>query len=323
MVLRRLFGGPPAMSFMITLTPEHLALLGTLLSEFLAEPRAEPRRIVHGRGRSFPGLEALCVDWFPPVLLVSVYAPFDQPADLLETIDAADVPRQVETVVLQHRDQPESPAEVLRGALPEKLVVSEAGLHFEVRPGQQQNAGLFLDTRPLRQWLRHHSQGRNVLNLFAYTCALSVAALAGGARAVTNVDISKTSIAWGERNHRLNGQPAASVHSIPYNLFTSWGRIRQFGRYDLIIVDPPTRQRRAFNAERDYGAVLRKLDKCLNSGAWLVCALNSPFLDGEFLTAQIAKYLPQASFVEALPAAPEFIEAEPGKGLKIHVYEVP
>lgn len=308
---------------MITLTCEHLTLLADLLGRFLADPQAEPRRVVHGRGHCYPGLEALSVDWFPPLLLVSAYAPVQQTSALLEIIAAADVHGQVATVVLQHRDQPESPAEVLRGTLPDKLHVREGNLRFEVRPGQQQNAGLFLDTRPLRNWLLAHSEARNVLNLFAYTCALSVAAVAGGARAVTNVDISKTSIAWGMRNHQLNAQPEDRVHAIPHNLFTSWGRIWQFGRYDLIIVDPPTRQRGVFNAERDYGAVLRKLDKCLNPGALLVCALNSPFLADDFLSAQVAKSLPEARFVEAVPAAPEFIEAEPGKGLKIQVYAVP
>lgn len=293
------------------------------IAAFFAQAQPEPRRVFHGRGQLYPGFEHVCVDWFSPVVLITAYAAVDNIDNLRRWIVGADKHGQVETIIVQHRDSHGAPSEVLHGPACEKTIVQEAGLSFEIHPGVKQNAGLFLDTRLLRQWLRDNAHGRNVLNLFAYTCTLSVAALAGGATGVTNVDISKTSIAWGRRNHELNNQDQRQIVPIPHNLFTSWGRVRKYGRYDLVIIDPPTRQRGSFDAERDYGSVLRKLEKCINSGALIVAALNSPFLDWDYLHGLLAKHLPAAVMQETIAAAPEFADRDPDKGLKIAVYRWP
>ena len=174
--------------------------------------------------------------------------------------------------------------------------------------------------RPLREWLTAHSEGRNVLNLFAYTCSLSVAALAGDARQVVNVDMSKPSINWGQRNHELNQQDLRSVKSVPHNLFRSWGRISQCGRYDTIIIDPPTRQRGSFDAEKNYGAVLKKLSKLSKPGADIIATVNSPYLTEDFLPNQMERYAPQCRFIDMMPASPEFTDKYPEKALKIYHY---
>lgn len=291
--------------------------IADVLKTFFAAPRSEARRVFHGRGRLHPTLEHLTVDWYPPLLLVVLHDAWDGVADLVSALPAQDRHAQVRSVVVQHRYRPGTPAETVWGQPLPVCLVREGDLCFEVQAGKQQNAGLFLDMRPLRAWLRHHSEGRSVLNLFAYTCTLSVAALAGGARQVVNVDMSRTALAWGERNHRHNGQDLDKVRFIPHNLFTSWGRIQQFGRYDLIIIDPPTRQRGSFDAARDYAAVLRKVPKLAAPGADLILALNSPFQGPDFLHGLMTKYLPEGRFVEPLPVAPEFVDREPDRGLKL------
>lgn len=298
-------------------------MLEQKIREFLARPQPEARRVFHGRGQCYPGLEHVCVDWYAPVLLISAYATLDNEAELVQAILDADQYSQVASVLLQNRYMQQSPTQLLHGQAVQEVVVKENGLQFEVHPGRRQNAGLFMDTRLLRNWLQEHSKNCNVLNLFAYTCSLSVAALAGGASCVTNVDVSKTSIAWGNRNHELNGHDLRQVKAIPHNLFTSWGRVKQYGRYDVVIVDPPTRQRNSFDAEKDYGSVIKKLAKCCNPGARIIAALNSPFLDVDFLQQQFVRHLPQAEFIEYLPVAPEYEECEEGKGLKIGLFQLP
>lgn len=210
-----------------------------------------------------------------------------------------------------------APSELLAGSQLESTTVKEGILLFEVHPGQQQNAGLFLDMRLLREWLQLHSMDKNVLNLFAYTCSLSVAAVAGGATHVTNVDMNKTSLKWGAKNHQLNGQDPRRVRSIPHNLFRSWGRIKRYGRYDLVIIDPPTRQPGSFDVVKNYAAVLGKLKQLCNPGADIIATINSPFLDADYLIEQFAQHLPHARFIESIPVAPEFVDKFPERGLKI------
>lgn len=287
------------------------------VGDFFRVQQPDARRIFHGRGRCYPGLEHIVVDWYAPVVLITV---FDELADcelLLEAIRNSDALGQIEGIVLQQRAELGAPSQLLWGSSKENFIVSEGGLRFEVHPGVHQNVGLFLDMRLVRDWLQANSSGRNVLNLFAYTCALSVAALAGGAKCVTNVDISKTSIAWGQRNHGLNAQSLNQVKSIPYNVFTSWGRIKQFGRYDTVIIDPPTRQRGSFDAKRDYGALVRKLSRLCEPGADVLACLNSPFLPSDFLQELFEKYAPDFEYQERLAVAPEFEDENPERGLKI------
>ena len=293
------------------------AVLQQAIGKFFSIDQAQVLRIFHGRGHLYPGLEHVCIDWFKPLVLVTAYAEIAAAEELTANIIAADKLSQVKSIILQKRYQRGAPAELLFGDELPVLIVQENNLVFEVHPGTQQNVGLFLDTRPLREWIQAHSRSKNMLNLFAYTCSLSVAALAGGATGVTNVDISKPSIKWGEKNHELNNQDMRRVKSIPYNLFRSWGRIQQYGSYDLVVIDPPTRQHGSFDVEKNYKSVLRKLSRMCNTGADIIATLNSPFLDANYLLDQFAASLPNATFVGAIPAAPEFADKYPERGLKI------
>lgn len=287
------------------------------LAEFFAEPAYETRRIFHGRGHLYPGLEHLNVDWFEPVLLITAYEELSGLDQLLDMVHTADLHGQVKSILLQKRFEHGAPAEAVWGDSVDKCLVKEGDLTFEVHPGAQQNAGLFLDMRPLRQWLQQYSQDRKVLNLFAYTCSLSVAALAGGASQVTNVDMSKPSIRWGLANHSHNKQDLRKVNSVPYNVFKSWGRIKQFGRYDIVIIDPPSRQRGSFDVEKNYPAIIKKLPGLTNPGADIIATLNSPYLDRDFLLHRFQRYGSTFRFVNEIPASPEFADKYPERALKI------
>ena len=289
----------------------------SILRGFFDQSQPEPRRILHGRGQSITGFERLNIDWYPPVVLLSAYKDLSDVSDLQKELLAVDKHKQINTIILQKRFEDGSPSQTLYGDDVESIIVSENSLDYEVHPGRRQNAGLFMDMRLVRRWLQENSAGKNVLNLFAYTCSLSVAALAGKATSVTSVDISKTSIEWGKRNFDLNGLDQRCANFIPYNLFTSWGRVKQYGRYDLVIVDPPTRQRGSFVAEKDYKSVIRRLSSLCNPNAEVIACLNSPFLGWEFLEELFDRHCPESVLVERMSVAPEYTEVDPARGLKI------
>lgn len=79
------------------------------------------------------------------------------------------------------------------------------------------------------EWVRKHAQGRRVLNLFAYTCAFSVAALAGGAEHVLNIDISRAALSRGRDNHRLNQQDIKRVAFEGVDIFKSFPVLKNVG----------------------------------------------------------------------------------------------
>jgi 23S rRNA (cytosine1962-C5)-methyltransferase len=209
------------------------------------------------------------------------------------------------------------------GEVADEVEVIETGLRFLVQPLRNQNVGLFLDMAPTRQWLEANAAGKRVLNLFAFTCAFSVAALAGGATHVVNNDMSRPALEWGRRNHELNDQDLRQVSMLPHNLFKSWWKIRQLGPYELIIIDPPTNQRGSFNAEKQYGQILKRLPELCAPKAEVIACLNSPFLSEDFLPGQMARRCPQARLMEFMPRSEDFPDRFPERGLKVARFRYP
>ena len=113
-------------------------------------------------------------------------------------------------------------------------LVLESGLKFRVDPGGGQKTGFFLDQRENRRLARTLAKGRRTLNLFSYTGAFGVYAAAGGASAVTNVDVSQGAIEMARTNHALNGVEAE------FTVADAFQWVRQHReRYDFIVCDPP------------------------------------------------------------------------------------
>lgn len=280
----------------------------------------QAERLFHGRGHAYPGFEHICIDWFSPVILITAYKAIDEALLKQLTQFFSGSGGLVKSIQLQQRYLPQSPVTLLQGDLIEDLILEENGLKFNARLGRSQNHGLFLDMAEGRDWVRSHSQNKSVLNLFAYTCAFSVAAHAGGSRKILNLDMSKAALRRGRENHLLNKQDPSIVQFEAVDLFKSFGRVKKHGPYDLIICDPPAFQKGSVNIERDYKKIIRRLPEYAADQAEVVLCLNSPDLDDNFLTETVAEHCPECEFIQTINAPAVFKEAMQGKGLKIQVY---
>mgnify|MGYP001227070973 CR=1 FL=1 len=283
----------------------------------------EPRRLFHGRGQTVPGFEHLVIDWYPPVVLVTLYRPVEQPIleDLKQHLEEQ-VGQKLAGIVVQDRSQRDEEPKILDGSCPSELAIREAGLNYLVRPLASQNIGFFPDMKPGRQLIRQIAREKKVLNLFAYTCSFSVAAIAGGAAHVTNLDINENLLARGRENHRLNDHDLRRVAFMPHNLFKSFGRLKKNKPYDLVVIDPPYQQGRNFRANRDWPKIMRHLPELVTPGGEIVAAVSAPELGRTFLRQQFSEYLPQADLVAELTGGDSFPEADPDKGLHIQHYRL-
>lgn len=120
-----------------------------------------------------------------------------------------------------------------------EFVVQENGLQFLVNLEDYLDSGLFLDHRSTRERVRAQCHGKKVLNLFCYTGSFSVYAVAGGAAKVVSVDLSKTYLAWAERNMKLNF-PDYFHHQIIQADVLTWIKSLPADVFDIIVLDPPT-----------------------------------------------------------------------------------
>lgn len=298
------------------------------------EMPTDASRIFHGRGGRYPGCEHLVLDAFPPVLVLTSFQPL--PADALQTIGDALAARWAQigqgqplNWVYQMR-QPGAKAEtqLMAGSVPEPHIVTEAGLKFRAHVLRGQNHGLFLDMAEGRHWVYEHvadhpehRHGLKVLNLFAYTCAFSVAALQAGARHVLNMDMAQGALATGQQNHQLNELTGASF--LAHDIFSSWGKITRGGPYHLIIIDPPSYQKGSFVATKDYAKLMRRLPDLLRPGGHVLLCLNAPELDTAFLKDQMAEIAPSLQFVERVANPAAFADVDEERSLKVLVYRAP
>ncbi|MBB1521305.1 class I SAM-dependent methyltransferase [Aquipseudomonas guryensis] len=300
------------------------------LSAALANVPDEARRLFHGRGQCWPGLEQISVDWLQGVVLVTL---FREPAadellalnSMLQSLSASPqwLASGARALLLQHRYQPECTNEWLLGEPVEHWQVCENGLQFKLDLGRKQNTGLFLDMRHGRRWVQEQAHGQRVLNLFAYTCGFSVAAIAGGAEHVVNLDMAKAALSRGRENHRLNQHDLNRVSFLGHDLFKSWGKLKREGPYDLIIIDPPSFQKGSFVLTQDYQKVLRRLPDLLTEQGTVLACMNDPAIGVDFLLAGFASEAPGLVFVQRLDNPPEFPDSQPEGGLKALVFKRP
>jgi 23S rRNA (cytosine1962-C5)-methyltransferase len=294
----------------------------------------ESVRLLHGRGRCYPSFEQITIDWFEPVILISQFKEqegFDVKilATFLLDYFTKHFPfKNVRAVVFQDRSKNIPEFTTIDGCLPEYCYAIENGLKFHIDLQNYQNVGFFLDAKLAREKLASICQEKRVLNLFAFTCSFSVVALANGAKSVVNLDMGKGVLERGRLNHQLNHLTAdeRSVTYIKSDIFKAWKKLHKYGRYDVIVIDPPSFQKGSFNAEKDYVKIVKQLHRLLENKAQIIACLNSPFLTEDFLDSLfLSGPLNEGEYNikkrERLKNPPAFCDIDSDAGLKVVIYD--
>ncbi|QOL15024.1 bifunctional 23S rRNA (guanine(2069)-N(7))-methyltransferase RlmK/23S rRNA (guanine(2445)-N(2))-methyltransferase RlmL [Dickeya dianthicola] len=159
----------------------------------------------------------------------------------------------------------------------EFLQVSEFNAKLWVNLTDYLDTGLFLDHRIARRMLGEMSNGKDFLNLFAYTASASVHAGLGGARSTTTVDMSRTYLEWAEKNLRLNGLTGRQ-HRLIHADCLAWMRETR-EQFDLIFIDPPTfsnskRMDESFDVQRDHLMLMAQLKRLLRPRGTILFSNN-------------------------------------------------
>ncbi len=112
-----------------------------------------------------------------------------------------------------------------------------------LRMSQSKNIGIFPEQAAQWEWMvskiaKAQSRPR-VLNLFAYTGAATLCAVAAGAE-VCHVDASKPAISWAVENQKLSKLDTTSIRWIVDDCAAFVAReIKRGSVYDALIFDPP------------------------------------------------------------------------------------
>ncbi|NWL75438.1 SAM-dependent methyltransferase [Pseudomonas taiwanensis] len=256
-------------------------------------------RLFHGSQEGAPGLT---VDRYGRQLMVQSFHQTLERGPLLDLAAAVDECLG-EKLLLVYNDRSQGNSRIDRRdpiyqaepAALEDLVGREWGLNYRVRGRHAgQDPLLFLDLRNARGWVKDHSAGKSVLNLFAYTCGVGLSAAGGGASEVWNLDFAEGNLAVGRENGALNpdlapmhfvqsdyfpairqlaGQPIARRHG---QKLPSYPRLEQ-RQFDLVFLDPPAWAKSAFGTVdllRDYQSLLKPALLATAEGGVLICNNN-------------------------------------------------
>ena len=159
----------------------------------------------------------------------------------------------------------------------EYFYVNEYGAKLWVNLTDYLDTGLFLDHRLTRKMLGEMAQGKDFLNLFAYTGSATVHAALGKAKSTTTVDMSNTYLNWAEQNLLLN-DIEGKQHKLIQADCLQW--LEKCDRqFDLIFVDPPTfsnskRMEDSWDVQRDHIKLMTNLKRILRSNGTIVFSNN-------------------------------------------------
>ncbi|MDI5932279.1 class I SAM-dependent rRNA methyltransferase [Halomonas kalidii] len=249
-------------------------------------------RLVHGEGDLLPGL---VIDRYDEVLVVQFNTAGMQAvaAELLDALDKVLSPR---VVVLRNdtsgrrQEGLELGVEVVKGELPERVLLEENGVRFAAPVLDGQKTGWFYDHRVNRAWLNGLVAGKRVLDLFSYVGGWGVQAAANGASEVLCVDASGPALERVAENAALNGLHE-QVAVGEGDAFEVLAALKADGEeFDVVILDPPAfiRKRKDIpNGERAYAKLNREAMRLLGRDGLLLSASCSMHLAPERLVDMV------------------------------------
>ena len=189
--------------------------------------------------------------------------------------------------IVKRRNSPraeEKRGKLLFGENPDRKV-KENGVWYALDLCMNQDASLYLDTRNLRGWARQNLSGKTVLNAFAYTGSLGVAALAGGASRVLQLDLNRQFLNLAKTSYTLNGFPIHKADFLTGDFWAQVGRLKRAGElFDCVLLDPPffsTTSKGVVDLAKDSGRLINKVRPLIHDGGRLVAVNNALYVSGK------------------------------------------
>ncbi|ALM51316.1 class I SAM-dependent rRNA methyltransferase [Halomonas huangheensis] len=286
LICARVVSRDPSMRLDRSLLVHRLKQALALREQLFKEPYY---RLVHGEADLLPGL---VIDRFGDVLVLQLNT-FGMEAVKDELLDALDKVISPACVVLRNdtsgrrQEGLEQQVEVVKGSLPEQVLLRENGVTFAAAVLDGQKTGWFYDHRVNRAWLNQHVAGKRVLDLFSYVGGWGVQAAANGASEVLCVDASERALERVAENAALNGlhEQVAIGQGDAFEVLSA---LRAEGeKFDVVVLDPPAfikKRKDIPNGERAYGKLNREAMRLLGRDGLLLSASCSMHLAPERLT---------------------------------------
>ena len=169
--------------------------------------------------------------------------------------------------------------------------IRENGIWYAIDPMLNRDASLYLDTRNVRIWATRQLKDKSVLNTFAYTGSLGVAARAGGAARVVHLELNRRFLNVAKTSYTLNGFP---INKSDFQVGDFWPRINRLKtadeRFDCVFLDPPiysATSKGVVDLAQSYTRLINKVRPLISHDGYLVAINNALFVSGESYLKEI------------------------------------
>ena len=243
----------------------------------------------------YEGLPGLVIDRYANTLVIKNHS--RQPESLLKQIEQIarsihDNFPEIEALLLKTRhskDAEERRGRFLSGQnLPTNFTENNISYSLDLRLNQDDS--FYLDTRNLRAWLLQNSRDKRVLNFFAYTGSLGIAALAGQAASVLQTDSNSAFLDQAERSRQLNNF-SGQMRLWSSDFFKAVARLKQAkSLYDIVILDAPFFSQSRFgevDLQNETISLINKARPLVAHEGRLVVINNSLFVPGSQVIDEI------------------------------------
>jgi len=182
------------------------------------------------------------------------------------------------------RSPQEKRGTIIYGTTPDDRL-REHGVWYALDLSMNRDASFYLDTRNLRRWAIDNLGGKSVLNTFAYTGSLGVAARAGGAARVVHVDLNRAFLNVAKTSYTLNGFPIDKKDFQSADFWPQVNHLKRAGQtFDCVFLDPPffaSTSKGAVDLQTNSARLINKVHPLVNDGGALVAINNALFLSGQ------------------------------------------
>jgi len=163
--------------------------------------------------------------------------------------------------------------------------ITEHGVWYALDLTMNRDASFYLDTNLLRKWLIENMKGKSVLNTFAYTGSFGVAALAGGASRVIQVDRNHHFLDLARKSYALNGFSINRNDFLALDFFPAVSRFKTGKQtFDCVILDPPffsSTSKGKVDQEKESARLINKVRPLINDGGHLIAINNALYVSGQ------------------------------------------
>lgn len=237
----------------------------------------------------YEGIPELVIEIFAHTAVIFNYA--EEPESLQPLVDIAveilleRLPWLKACIVkLRKASVPEARrGSLLFGISPDRRV-RENDVLYAVHLLLDQEASLYLDTRNLRRWAKANLSGRKVLNTFAYTGSLGIAARAGSASRVLHFDIDRKSLAVAKESYSLNDFEVRDEDFQIADFWTLTNRLRKTGElFDCVFIDAPffaASKKGTVDLVKGTERLINKARPLVSHAGMLVVVNNALFVSG-------------------------------------------